>query len=298
MISHAQCLPQFLQDLLATPPRAGQGIHNWLFRVARQLHAHLPAGEIIRLLETKVANCGRHVPHSEIVSAVQNSLSCAWSRPGHQQSASYRKWPSANKELRQAIINGGVGLVGLWEASPFRLESNESQSEEIIDVLFPGNPLLCCGKSNSDFDTKEREAWRGQLAELSLIVPSQMSSMTGLTKAGKPSKHTLSNTGPRRFLVIEFDSGDFDEHATLLLHLARFGPLVLAVHSGNKSLHGWFYVQGRAHEKVWRFMQYAVALGADPATWTKSQFVRMPEGTRDNGNRQVVYFFHPQLLDL
>lgn len=31
-------LPPFLQDLLSAPPRAGEGVHNWLFSVARQLH--------------------------------------------------------------------------------------------------------------------------------------------------------------------------------------------------------------------------------------------------------------------
>ena len=41
----------------------------------------------------------------------------------------------------------------------------------------------------------------------------------------------------------------------------------------------------------------AVSLGADRATWTRSQFVRMPDGTRDNGNRQAVYFFNPEVLN-
>jgi hypothetical protein len=70
-------LPLWLQGLLAAPPRAGEGVHQWLFRVARQLHAHLPAGEIVRLLENRVAQCGRAVPRFEILAAVQNSLPCA-----------------------------------------------------------------------------------------------------------------------------------------------------------------------------------------------------------------------------
>src|SRR5688572_13867828 len=71
-------LPDFLRELLESPPAAGEGVHNWLFRVARNLHAHVPAGEIVMLLEDRVRNCGRHVPRNEIVSAVQNSLGCAW----------------------------------------------------------------------------------------------------------------------------------------------------------------------------------------------------------------------------
>lgn len=286
-------LPEFLRQMLAAPPRAGEGVHDWLFRVARQLHAHLPAGEIIALLETRIANCGRHVPRNEIVSAVQNSLPCAWQPKGNVMPAmAATKWPKVNVEQRAAIVRDGGGLVDLWETSRIRIESNESKTETIIDALFPGNPLLCCGKSNSDFDTKPRESWRGELSQLQFIVPSPMSAVTGHTKDGRESKHTLNNTGERRFLVCEFDSGTADEHAALLLHLATFAPLVCAVHSGGKSLHGWFFVAGQPDDKILKFFRYAVSLGADRATWTRSQFVRMPDGTRDNGNRQTVYFLN------
>jgi hypothetical protein len=123
-----------------------------------------------------------------------------------------------------------------------------------------------------------------------------MSEVWGKTKGGKKSQHTLSNTGPRRFLVVEQDSGTADEQASVLLHLAGMAPLVLAVHSGSKSIHGWFYCVGKPEERLRAFMNYAVSLGADRATWTRSQFVRMPDGTRDNGKRQAVYFFNPEVL--
>ena len=124
-----------------------------------------------------------------------------------------------------------------------------------------------------------------------------MSAPTGLTKEGKESAHALSNTGPRRFLIVEFDQGTLDEHATLLGHLAGFAPLVCAVHSGGKSLHGWFYVHGQPEDRILKFFRYAVSLGADPATWTRSQFVRMPDGTRDNGKRQTVFFLSFKSLE-
>jgi len=71
-------LPFFLRELIENPPLAGCGIHSWLFSVARQLHAHLPAGAIVALLESKVANCGRTVSKREIVSAVKDALPFAW----------------------------------------------------------------------------------------------------------------------------------------------------------------------------------------------------------------------------
>jgi hypothetical protein len=287
-------LPQFLRDMLAAPPQAGEGVHFWLFRVARQLHAHLPAGAIIPLLENRVANCGRAVTRGEIISAVQNSIPCAWKpHPGGfvGTSPAY-KWPAVNPDRRKSIIHEGGALVDLWEASKPRLDDSAAYSEEIIDQLFPPDCLLCCGKSSQEFDTRPREWWRGELAKLQFIVPSPMTGLTGLTKEGHESAHALSNTGPRRFLICEFDTGTTDEHAAILIHLAGFAPLVCAVHSGGKSLHGWFLVDSQPDVKVQRFFRYAVSLGADRATWTRSQFVRMPDGTRDNGKRQTVFFLN------
>jgi hypothetical protein len=205
-------------------------------------------------------------------------------------------WPSEYTEQREAIIAKGGGLVDAWEASPVRLEDNQPHTEAIIDQLFPGNPLLCCGKSISHFDTKRRDQWYGELPALQVIVPSEMSAATGRTRRGRESKHALSNTGARCFLVVEFDTGNVDDHAALLLHLAERAPLALAVHSGGKSLHGWFYCKGQTEVRLQSFMRYAVSLGADTATWTRSQFVRMPDGLRENGERQVVYFFNPRVL--
>jgi hypothetical protein len=184
------------------------------------------------------------------------------------------------------------GLADLWELSPIRIEDNEQHTEDIIDHLFPGNLLLCCGESSSVFDTRPREEWRGDLVRLQFVVPSPMSKVEGLTKDGKPSRHCLDNTGPRRFLVVEFDQGTTDDHAALLIHLAGYAAMVCAVHSGGKSLHGWFLVADLPAEKVLRFFRYAVSLGADPATWTRSQFVRMPDGTRSNGKRQTVFYLN------
>src|SRR5262249_37868397 len=98
------------------------------------------------------------------------------------------------------------------------------------------------------------------------------------------------------FLVIEQDNGSIDEQATILLHLAERAPLTLAVHSGHKSIHGWFFCDGKSEEFLRRFMAYAVTLGADPALWTRSQFARMPDGCRENGKRQTVFFFNPDTI--
>jgi hypothetical protein len=259
----AKTLPQFVRDLLASPPQRGDGLNNWFYRVARVLHPYRDSNEIIELL--RAATNGESVKHGEIERAVERSKATAW-KPGQapQSAAKAAAWPLVNEEQREAVIAAGAGLVDMWEISPVRFDDNEPHTEEMIDPLFSGNPLLCAGRSNYDFATHSRKEWRGKLTALQLIVPSPMSGVTGITQEGKESEHALSNTGPRRFLVVEFDQGGVDEHAAILLHLAVSGaPLALAVHSGSKSLHGWFYCAGQPEERLRRFMRYAVSLGAD-----------------------------------
>jgi hypothetical protein len=286
-------LPQFILDLLSAPPRRGGGLNLWLYRVARVLHPYRASAEIISLL--KAATAGEPIKHGEIERAVERSKATAW-HPGQPPVPQAPAWLKVNLEQREAVTASGPGLVDLWEISPIRFEDPDPHSEEIIDALFPGDPLLCAGRSNSDFDTRLRSEWRGSLASLQLIVPNPMTARTGLTQDGKESAHALSNTGPRWFLAIEQDHGTIDEQAAVLYHLAQQAPLALAVHSGGKSVDGWFYCVGQTEERLRAFMAYAITLGADDATWSRVQFVRMPGGRREDGEHQTVYFFFPEVV--
>jgi hypothetical protein len=292
-------LPADMLAFLKTCPKAGSGVHRWLFIAALRLHKlNRQEPEIAGLLEAATTHCGRFVKAQEITNAIASSKRTL-SAGGNESSALSRapRWPMVNKEQVEAITKAGPGLDGFRELSPAKFHDAKPHTEEIIDITFPGNPLLCVGRSKFAFCTMLRQQWRTKLASRQLIVPSPMSSITGMTQDGKESMHTLANTGPRRFLVVEFDEGTFDQHAAILLHLAQFWPLALAVHSGGKSIHGWFYCAGCDEAQLKVFMRHAVSLGADPATWTKSQFVRMPDGLRDNGKRQEVIFFNPKELE-
>jgi hypothetical protein len=134
-------LPLFIDEMLAAPPRAGEGVHDWLFRVARQLHAHLPAVEIVALLESRVQNCGRHVNRKEIEDAVKNSIPCAWQPKGNAapvQSAA--KWPKVNQEQRAAILRDGGGLARDDKAKDYA-----QAFEELLAVLPTGDDAPALG---------------------------------------------------------------------------------------------------------------------------------------------------------
>lgn len=232
------------------------------------------------------------------------------------------KWSARDFEAIERIVRDGPGLYDLLENSPLRFEDSETHAEEIIDIIFPGDPLLCVGKNNELFGTRRRSVWRGHLCNYPLIVPSPMISVWGRTTKGTMSEHSKEATADRVYLVIEFDfsihkddgrtetefaplvrswkAADItvaDACAALHWHLATLPaalPFVLAVHSGGKSLHGWFRAYPLFDEATWPFMRYAHQLGADHVTWCPSQFVRIPDGCQQNGELQKIYYLNPQ----
>jgi hypothetical protein len=106
--------------------------------------------------------------------------------------------------------------------------------------------------------------------------------------------HCLDNCGPRRFCVCDFDEPKSEDHPSIVWQLRKTFDLVMALSSGGKSLHAWFWVEPDEEEDFWKA---AIPLGADPALMrNRSSFVRIPYGTRDNGNRQnVIYFDHSKI---
>ena len=134
-------------------------------------------------------------------------------------------------------------------------------------------------------------------------------------------EHTrcLANTGPRRFIVTDFDIKPIDNHnnptiyfdlikrwevagvsiqdaaAALIMYLP--GPLVMVVYSGNVTLQAWWFAEGEDESPDGRmraFFETAVILGADRAGWITCQLFRMPGGQRSNtGRRQTVFYFNP-----
>jgi len=233
---------------------------------------------------------------SEIADAVAKAF--AGARMIWSQSPSFSKappkWPEANFEQLEAVAASGLGVVDLWEKSPIRWDDNTPRTPEILGRLFGGDPWLCIG-SNRDFFT-ERLSKIVKPEQFAQIVPSPMLDKYGMTADDRRSQHTLSGTGPRRFLVLEFDGIARDTQAAVLLHLSERAPLTMVVDSGGKSLHGWIFVAGKTDEQLRPFFRMACGLGADPATWNRSQFVRMPDGRRDNGNRQSVLFFNERTI--
>jgi hypothetical protein len=312
--------------LLTSCPPAGQGVHNWVWRATLALSDVLYPDKISDFLRVATRDCGRDCTR-DIEDAVKKITGDPRNvarakrkvQTGTGKSESNLRKIEVNDPLRRKIVEQGQTLSSLAASSPTKLPADEREiASFMLDRLFPDDPLLCVAKAvNNHVTVKKHELTKPYI--YSHIVPSPMSKLSGINQKGEESQRCLANTGPRHYLVIEFDlsigpdgnesinrefvrwakdSGKtvHDLSAALLLHLGKAAPLVAVVDSANKSLHGWFNVQGWQDKDVLFFMGLAIRLGADPATYTKCQLVRMPGGVRRNENegpmwlQDVIYF--------
>lgn len=94
--------PPFLQRLLSSCPRRPEGgVHQWLFKVARYLHAFHSPQEICEILKEKVTGCGRTIESHEIPDAIRNSFYYQW-KPGEP----------ITQERREAWLKNPVSRPG------------------------------------------------------------------------------------------------------------------------------------------------------------------------------------------
>ena len=280
---------------LSPCPQKGEGVHSWIFHAACRCRecGVSPDGavDIISGMLTR-----EPTPWSEVADAVRSAYRTSGVDALTRSAERKPKWPSISQQDRAMCAAKNGGVARLVSLSPASAGIGLDGSFSVLRRLFDGDPWLCCGLSNRKFNTKRLSAWGPTLEHLRLIVPSPMTGPRGFAQAGHFSAHSLDNTGPRRFLVVEQDTGDADLQAAVLLELSKTAPLTLVVHSGNKSIHGWFFCQGQREEELLAWFRDAVTLGADHKMWTRSQFTRMPCGIRENGQTQRVLFFNPETL--
>jgi hypothetical protein len=270
-----------LKAWLRKKESAEMSLHKAIFKIAiLSKEAGLPPEQAELLCKAYAAGkMARRAPEREIRSAV----ACAYSQ---EAKAAGPRFPAPMREL--------IAEVDAYPATVPRPPYPHDTPENFLDAMFDGDPLLCVGANAFAMDTRPLSEWRGMLASMQFLVPSPMLAPTGPRKEdGQESFHAESNTGPRVYLVTEFD------HATKPQQMARIRALEargthklkLVVDSAGKSLHAYWKSSGDAHADF-EFFSYATKLGADERLWLRSQFARLPAGQRD-GRKQEVLLWQP-----
>jgi hypothetical protein len=295
-------------------PDCSSGTHPALRNLAKWLVVYFAEheGQAERWLHFAAQRCDRDVDDGEIdrllawAEALVGSVDPARTQAGGE---TRQQPPRADLEEIYRLAVKGPRLTEYRAASPVRLCDTPRRNTELVleagaEYAGIADPLVCFG-SRDTFWTRPKSAVGRLLYIYEQIVPSPMRAIGGITADGRWSEHTKDGTCERTFLVVEFDFAPLtpkgkptiwtpllergeaarltilDINAALLVHLAAQRPLWMTVFSGSKSLQGWFPCRDVTEEELhdW-FNRSARVLGADPMTFCKSQFVRMPDGHR------------------
>jgi hypothetical protein len=233
----------------------------------------------------------RKVPMSEITAAVNLVYGTELTITERPREPKPRGWlKAATDQIHAAWKTKTEELIDISDVHP-----DEIDQRELIRVLFPQmRGLLCIGSAWDRFRTATLDEHEN-LSQCSFIVPCYMTAHRGFTKEGKSSCRALSNTGERRFLVLDFDEPPPEHHASIIRWLMGIRAPVLVLKSGGKSLHAWYAT--KTPESDAKFWKLAIMAGADPIIErNRGQAVRLPMGTRDNGTKQAVVYFNPHNL--
>lgn len=278
---------QAAKGKISAPPE--DGIHAWMMSAAWQgKKAALSAEETAKAMYAFEEEARRPFQAGEVEDAVDkvygDKVRQAVKRKPREPKVGY------NAEYARRIYEAMPVVLDLLRSASPVTEPWELDPADVLRMLFAGdNTLVCAGRTSMDFATATLEE-HGDLTSHQLVVPGAMTAREGWTKSKprKRSAHTLDNTGARVFNVLDFDSPPTKWQPALILHLMKFRPAALILSSGGKSLHAWFPVFEHESDNA-KFWALAIALGADPALRSnRSQFVRMPNGRRDNGQPQGV----------
>lgn len=274
-----------LSDLLAATPPIGER-NRWLYAVARNARYYASPQKVRVVLERTAQRWNDRNFASEIERAVSRAYGTSHCTP----SAPARRtppWPPTDERIWLERASGRIA----FPSDPLPISTTE-----VLDALFPGEPLLCLALDIKSAHTQPRSHWRNIETALQFIVANPMSAVTGLTQDGRKSPRCLANACKRKlFQVVEFDRGTLPQQAAVLTSLhSEVTPLVLVVWSGGKSLHGWYDVRMLEDHALLDFFRFAVALGADASLWDPCKLVRLPGGLRSGRKLQPILHFSPR----
>jgi hypothetical protein len=319
--------PAWLKKLVDEPNCSCIGTHPTLRTLAKWLVIYMPLDECeglaFKWLRVAADKCDRQPDDAELDRLL------AWA-DGRQNApgtgGAYLQKVQIDIDYLYELIIAGPTRNEFRDLSPVRLyDTRERNTAAILDnwAQYSGlsNPWVCYG-SKERFYTRRLDHMRARAHVFEQIVPSPMRDQHGLTVDGRQSQHTLEGTGRRVFLVIEFDFAPvnnkreptiwkplieackqkgrdvLDMNAALSAHLRELGPLWLVVYSGGKSLQSWFPCKDTDEDSLAQWYQEeALTIGACRSTWCRAQFVRMPDGDRDDGRRQSLEYYNPEVLN-
>jgi hypothetical protein len=311
-------LPPHVKEMLANWPASGSGtrqVHRHILTVANSLRHYVSLEQAASLIRSSMPRRakGREIEETLVKVYDVDAVPKTDAVPDHLP----------DLRLIEDIVAERISSKSALKELEERSGPIPGSTNEILRVLFPAGSLICVAKSFKNVAVVPLEKLR-QTERFPWLVPNPMSAPCVIDASGIRHQRSLANTGPRRFIVTDFDIKPLnkdgspsiyadlikgwqahgvtiqDAAAALTSYLAEYGPLAMVVYSGNVSLQSWFFAEGEdesVDSPLSDFFESAVVLGADRVGWTRCQLFRMPGATHPGtGQVQTIHFFDPAAI--
>jgi hypothetical protein len=205
--------------------------------------------------------------------------------------------PARPKDTYQARLNEMIK-----QGPPNNLDKDEALPKPVrlsvkqaILGLFPDDGYLMLTPKRNWHPIMMRDEW---LANYSKVRPRvcerSFISSNYLSRDDANCSYDGMDGVERRWLVIEGDSGTLEQQLWIHKQLAKLHHLCCVCYSGNKSLHGWYFVEGYSEGQWFELYAEAIGLGiSDCNTWRICQPVRLPNGlNRATGKKQTILLWN------
>jgi hypothetical protein len=307
----------FLCELLESCPAAGDGVHPWLFKVARYLHRYHGPEEICTILEARVRACGRELEPHEIPDAVRNSGACKWEPSGKSASERRAEWlasptittrhvPEFKPELAlETAARIPIAITPEWLKSRSPLPVDCSSEQFLESIFKPGERVVIFSRYKSQGliwpDAVAIKAfsaihWPDGAWFLCNPVDGQRHFNPRLGKQSQRSEESVTSF---RYAVLECDKEPKETWFPIWLKILvglRL-PIVSITDSGGKSAHAVVRVSAeskQAWDKIKRdTLRPLVSLGADDGALSAVRLTRLPGCLRAE-RRQELLYLNPQ----
>jgi hypothetical protein len=192
------------------------------------------------------------------------------------------QWPAADWWLIDKVVTHQTTcLDDLHSSTDGAQRARELTGSEVIDALFPENPILTVGYNSIAYWSLRRKEFRYNDSNLTYIIPN----VVGEAEKYLVVRFDIGTEAWRKQAEVwdqEFGISNYDAQSSLLILLTTKGgprlPLVLVVSTANDQLEGWFKC-GENEEINTAFKARAARLGADVSAWDKDRSVAMPGGS-------------------
>lgn len=309
-----QDYPRFLQELLDRRPVAGDGVHAWLFRVARYLHRFHVPDEIYAILESRTSDCERHIDMHEIVDAIKNSGTCAWEPSGQSASQKRAEWlasptstrgvPEFRPELAiQAAARVPIDITREWLKARSPVPVGCSTEQFLGSIFEPQEKVLIFNRYKSQgyllfhpgvsLKSFIRQYWRDGAWFLCNPVDGRSHWNPRQCKNSRRSEESVTSF---RHAVLECDQKPKEKWLPIWLKILVQQPLqiISITDSAGKSIHALVRISASSKAdwdaiKARTLRPSLVPLGADDGALSAVRLTRLPGCYRGDRQQELLY---------